>query len=54
LGLSLALGGCGVTLEELTNLFASFAHQGTFTKATLLAEENPNKPTEILSEDATF
>ena len=54
LGLSLALGGCGVTLEELTNLFSSFAHQGTFTKATLLAEENPNKPTEILSEDATF
>lgn len=28
LGLSAILGGCGVTLEELVRLFASFAHQG--------------------------
>jgi penicillin-binding protein 1C len=34
--------------------FQQFCPSGTFTKATLLAEENPNKPTEILSEDATF
>jgi penicillin-binding protein 1C len=33
LGLSLVLGGCGVTLEELTNLFAAFAHGGKFEKA---------------------
>jgi penicillin-binding protein 1C len=28
LGLSLILGGCGVTLEELTRLFAAFGHDG--------------------------
>ena len=36
LGLSLVLGGCGVTLEELTNLFSSFANEGQFQKATYL------------------
>jgi penicillin-binding protein 1C len=30
LGLSVILGGCGVTLEELTGLYASFAHEGRF------------------------
>lgn len=30
LGLSLILGGCGVTLEELVGLFASFANEGKF------------------------
>ncbi|WP_428653470.1 penicillin-binding protein 1C [Runella sp.] len=28
LGLSMILGGCGVTLEELTRLFSSFANEG--------------------------
>ncbi len=28
LGLSMILGGCGVTLEELTRLFAAFANEG--------------------------
>ncbi|MBZ5857658.1 penicillin-binding protein 1C [Flavihumibacter profundi] len=30
LGLSLILGGCGTTLEELTALFSIFAHDGDF------------------------
>lgn len=30
LGLSLILGGCGTTLEELTSLFAAFANNGTY------------------------
>ena len=30
LGLSMILGGCGVTLEELTRLFATFANEGKF------------------------
>lgn len=38
LGLSLVLGGCGVTLEELTNLFSSFANEGRFQKATYQAQ----------------
>lgn len=35
LGLSLVLGGCGMTLEELTNLFSSFANEGQFQKAKI-------------------
>src|SRR6185503_21034352 len=30
LGLSLILGGCGTTLEELTGLFSSFANEGKY------------------------
>lgn len=30
LGLSLVLGGCGVTLEEMTALYASFANNGVY------------------------
>ena len=41
LGLSLVLGGCGVTLEELTNLFSSFANEGQFQKSTYLTPQPP-------------
>jgi penicillin-binding protein 1C len=34
LGLSLVLGGCGVTLEELTNLFSVFANEGKIAPPT--------------------
>lgn len=30
LGLSMVLGGCGATLEELTGLYSSFAHEGKY------------------------
>ena len=30
LGLSMILGGCGTTLEELTGLFSSFANDGMY------------------------
>ncbi len=39
LGLSLVLGGCGVTLEELTNLFSSFANEGRFQKSSPLTTD---------------
>lgn len=32
LGLSIVLGGCGVTLEEMTQLYASFANNGIWRK----------------------
>lgn len=35
LGLSTILGGCGVNLEELTNLFSAFANKGILQKASL-------------------
>ncbi|MBC7892745.1 MAG: penicillin-binding protein 1C [Sphingobacteriaceae bacterium] len=45
LGLSLILGGCGVTLEELTNLFSAFARGGKWAQARF---SNPS-PAVILS-----
>lgn len=35
LGLSMILGGCGTTLEELTGLYASFANDGRFENLKL-------------------
>lgn len=45
LGLSAILGGCGVSLEELTGIFAGLANGGVYHKPTLLAtqKQNPNK-----------
>lgn len=37
LGLSLILGGCGVTLEEMTNLFRTIANKGVCTPLTYSA-----------------
>ncbi len=54
LGLSMILGGCGVTLEELTTLFASFANQGQFSKAYYLQKPEFHNPTSLISQEATF
>jgi penicillin-binding protein 1C len=48
LGLSVILGGCGVTLEELTRLFAAFANGGQIANLNFVAPnatENPPKKT---------
>ncbi|MCB0855882.1 MAG: penicillin-binding protein 1C, partial [Bacteroidetes bacterium] len=39
LGLSAVLGGCGVTLEELTRMYSSFANQGKMPQIKYLLEE---------------
>ena len=60
LGLSMALGGCGVTLEELTRLFAAFANGGKLqplrltTEGGLLQKQNSDGNSELLSPEATF
>ncbi|AFK03193.1 penicillin-binding protein 1C [Emticicia oligotrophica DSM 17448] len=55
LGLSIVLGGCGVTLEEMTQLYASFANEGNWQKANYLFTENPqNSKVELLSSSATY
>lgn len=36
LGLSLILGGCGTTLEELTGLFSAFAREGAYIRPSYL------------------
>jgi penicillin-binding protein 1C len=54
LGLSLILGGCGVTLEELCNLYAAFANKGQYFPATYLANEKAVTHGAILSESAAY
>lgn len=57
LGLSIVLGGCGVTLEEMTQLYAAFANDGNWQKATLinnkLVEKKVNNAS-IISPSATY
>lgn len=57
LGLSLVLGGCGVTLENLVGMYASFAHRGKYStlqyfKTATKSDKNEN--TSLLSEAATY
>lgn len=58
LGLSLVLGGCGVTLEELTNLFSSFANEGQFQKSKYIKSESQSeivsRQSEIISPESTY
>ncbi len=56
LGLSMILGGCGVTLEELTRLFAAFANegrlQGLHYRADRHAEEGKSET--LISPESAF
>ncbi len=40
LGLSLALGGCGVSLEEMVGLFSAYSTKGIFEKPHYLKKDN--------------
>jgi penicillin-binding protein 1C len=42
LGLSIVLGGCGVTLEEMTQLYAAFANDGNWQKCSLINIMSPD------------
>ena len=42
LGLSIVLGGCGVTLEEMTQLYAVFANDGNWQKCSFLNTMSPD------------
>lgn len=54
LGLSMILGGCGASLEELTGLFATFANEGTYIKPIYRSNDTIQKKTRILSEASAF
>jgi penicillin-binding protein 1C len=55
LGLSLILGGCGVTLEELTRLFAAFSNGGRFKNLRYTAEGTADKKgAALISEESAF
>ena len=54
LGLSMILGGCGASLEELTGLFSAFANEGVYTApAYTLADTNFIK-TKVISAAASY
>ncbi|MCF8374101.1 MAG: penicillin-binding protein 1C [Bacteroidales bacterium] len=54
LGLSLILGGCGVSLEELCNLFSAFSNSGLMIHASLSSEEEKTDSLLVLSPGAAF
>jgi len=54
LGLSLILGGCGATLEELTGLYSIFASGGRYVRPLYVATDSLSKEKGILSPAATF
>lgn len=55
LGLSMVLGGCGATLEELTGLYSIFANEGKYYRPNYTAAGTPAAPAkQILSPAATY
>lgn len=54
LGLSLILGGCGATLEELTGLFCAFANDGVYAPLRYSSADTAARRQRLLSPDATY
>lgn len=54
LGLSLILGGCGTTLEELTGLFSSFANEGVYISPSFTQNDTLHQRVTVISPAANF
>jgi len=54
LGLSMILGGCGTTLEELTGLFSSFANEGKFIHPSYSHEDSLQPAIPLISPAANY
>lgn len=54
LGLSVILGGCGTSLEELTGLFSAFAHNGVYTSPLYSTRDAAGPAVRVASPAATF
>ncbi len=54
LGLSLILGGCGSTLEELTRAYSVFSRQGVLSPLRYSHDQHPSGSQPLLSEEAAF
>jgi len=54
LGLSMILGGCGTTLEELTVLFSVFANDGMYISPSFLQSDTMYSKKELISPAANF
>ncbi len=54
LGLSMILGGCGATLEELTGMYSIFANEGKWVKPVYVTEDSVAPGQRVLSPAAAF
>ncbi len=54
LGLSMVLGGCGVTLEEMTRLYAGLANGGKIGDLNLTPRSDEQSVLQLLSPEATY
>ncbi len=54
LGLSLILGGCGVTLEELTRLFSAFSNRGKLPQLNYLKTKDHSDGVQIFSPESAY
>jgi len=54
LGLSMILGGCGTTLEELTGLFSSFANKGVYFSPSYTSKDTIHKKVNVVSDAAAY
>lgn len=54
LGLSMIVGGCGVTLEELVNAFTVFPNQGAYAPLQYVHSAIPQKTTNLISPSSAF
>jgi len=54
LGLSLVLGGCGVSLEQLTKMYHSFSNKGLFTDVNWLASDTDKGGFQVISEESAY
>jgi penicillin-binding protein 1C len=54
LGLSMVLGGCGTTLEELTGLYSAFANDGKYIQPSFVKREGQLQSKKLLTPAATF
>jgi len=54
LGLSLILGGCGATLEELTGLFSTFANDGIYVSPSYTQNDTSPTRKKIISAAANY
>jgi penicillin-binding protein 1C len=54
LGLSMVLGGCGVTLQEMTGLYSALANKGYYSNLKYTSNDTSTFKKQIVSEAAAF
>ena len=54
LGLSMILGGCGATLEELTGLFSAFANEGVYIAPAYTQKDTSTRKVKLVSSAASY